>query len=149
MSFLYNPWTGGLDKVATSSGGGGGGTVTEAEQAKRLIITRKASGTLSAMRLVRPLNSTHVMYATNNDSLEAAEVLGVTLTAATDNQDVEILIFGALSDASFNFTVNTQLYLGLGGSITDAAPIAGYSLEIGRALGGTDIFLDRKNIVTL
>lgn len=148
MGYRFNPVTGALDYFET---GGGGGPTTEAEQAKRLIVTRKAAVSLSAMKLVKSDSATHVSVATNDDTFESAQVLGVALNAAINpDDDIEILLFGALQDASLSgFALNDLIYLGSNGAITNVAPVNGFYKEVGYSIGVDEVFINLKQTIIL
>jgi len=148
MGYRFNPTTGALDYFET---GGSSGPVTEADQAKRLIVTRKATVSISAMKLVKSDSATHVSVATNNVDFESAQVLGVALTAAINpDDDIEVLLFGALNDSSLSgFSLNDLIYLGVNGAITNVSPSNGFSKEVGYSIGVNEVFINLKQTIIL
>lgn len=113
------------------------------DQSKRLIDTYTAGETLSALKLVVDNGGKTAFLGEKNSTYEEATVIGVTLTAATLGNQVEVLLFGLLEDASFTFPNNVPLFLTAGGTITDSAPVAGeFFVRIGRSQGTGAIFVD-------
>ncbi len=110
-----------LDEIASALGGG--------------FCTKVATETMSAIRLVKLDNPTDVSLATSDSTCPDATVLGVSRTAANATENVEIVTSGKLYDSSFNFPVNSPLFLGINGIITDVAPTTGFLTQIGTSGG--------------
>jgi len=121
----------GVDKnFQAGNGGNGTGFVSQAEW---LVIEKIAGETISALNLVRFQDADTVKLATNNLIYADAKVTGIALNAAMAGGTVRVLIFGVIEDQYFSYPANTLLFLGANGTITDTAPLSGFSTIIGEA----------------
>lgn len=110
-------------------------------------LTYIAATALSALRAVTLDNQGQVLYA-NNNTLANAQVLGITVTAATSGFPVLVRAVGVLSDPSWNFTKGS-IYLGSNGTLTQTAPTSGLIVvPIARALSQTTIYIDVDQTIT-
>lgn len=142
MAFRYNPITGNLDVIAEQS----------SAEAARLVISRIASVAISAMQLVKSDSATHVSIATSQSTFEDSEVLGLALVGASVGDPVDILIFGAVQDGSFSFTLNDPAFLGGSGQVTQtvpAYPTDTHSVRVGKAIASDELFLNIAQPIVL
>lgn len=142
MAFRYNPITGNLDVIAEQQAG----------EAARLVISRIASVNIAAMKLVKSDSATHVSIATSQGTFEDSEVLGLALASVVAGQLVDILIFGAIQDASFSFTLNDPAFLGGSGQVRQtvpAAPTDTHSVRVGKAIATDELFLNITQPIVL
>ncbi len=142
MAFRYNPITGSLDVIAEQQAG----------EAARLVISRIASVNIAAMKLVKSDSATHVSIATSQGTFEDSEVLGLALASVVAGQLVDILIFGAVQDASFSFTLNDPTFLGGSGQVTQTVPTAptdAHSVRVGKAIATNELFLNITQPIVL
>jgi len=102
MSYVYNPFTGILDRDTKNSG--------DSTTAERLTVTKIAGETISALQMVYADNDTDVLVA-NNSTYNEAKTIGLALNAANATDDVTVLLFGQHEDNSFSFTLNEPLFL--------------------------------------
>lgn len=106
-----------------------------------------AGVSLSALRAVTTNSSGEAIYASNN-TLANAQVVGITLGAASSAQQVGVKTFGPMSDASWNWTKGA-VYLGTNGQLTQTAPSGGAIIvQVGRALTATQLFVDVDTTIT-
>lgn len=112
------------------------------------LCTKVASETISAMQLVRLDNPTDVSVV-NTSTCPDATVFGVARVAANLGANVEIQRSGKLYDSSFNFPVNTPLFLGATGNITDTAPTTGFLTQIGYSGGPGLIVIEIQDPIQL
>ena len=124
---------------------------TSVDNAKRLIDSKIADSSMSALTFVMATSDTNVDFANNNLAYSNATVLGITLNAVAAGNPVEILLFGKLSDPFFSYPVNDILFLTTGGSISNIAPtaIGIHSTTIGYSLGSGAIFLNIEKPIIL
>lgn len=142
MAFRYNAITGNLDVIAEQS----------SAEAARLVISRIASVSISAMQLVKSDSATHVSIATSQSTFEDSEVLGLALVGASVGDPVDILIFGAVQDGSFSFTLNDPVFLGGSGQVTQtvpASPTDTHSVRVGKAIASDELFLNIAQPIVL
>ena len=106
-----------------------------------------AGENLSALRAVTTNSSGQAVYA-SNATLAHAQVVGVTLGAASSAQQVGVKTFGPMSDANWNWTKGA-VYLGTNGQLTQTAPSGGAVIvQVGRALTATQLFVDVDTTIT-
>ena len=136
MSFKLNPTTGVLDLV---------GDFVDSGVVQKTCV---ASEDISALKLVTAASTTTVAIA-DKELLSDAQAIGVTTSAATTGNELDVVTFGQISDASFTFALNECLFLGNNGAITNIAPTTGHNVPIGKGLGPGAIFIDIDNITIL
>lgn len=124
---------------ASSIGGGSDGSLE--------IVN--AGAILSALKCVTVTSPNTVIYANNNIDLSSATVLGITIVAAQANESTQVKTYGILRDSSFSWSVNTQLYLDINGSLTDTAPITGFRTLVATSQGSGAIFINIQEPITL
>lgn len=108
----------------------------------QLSITKTYSEAISALQLVTATSNTEVGIA-DVTSLTEATVLGIALTGGIALVQEQITILGVVEDPSFTYPVNTPLFLGVGGAITDTPPttVGEFVTQIGYSLGTGAIFV--------
>lgn len=106
-----------------------------------------AGVSLSALRAVTTNSSGQAIYA-STDTLGNAQVVGITMGAASSGAQVGVKTFGPLSDASWNWTKG-PVFLGINGALTQTAPSGGAIIvQVGRALTATQLFVDVETTIT-
>lgn len=105
------------------------------------VVTKKAGESLGGHRIVRMHNSDEVLYASNSDSSQLYNVLGLTTGAATIGADVVVLLGGEITEPSWNWTKDQYVYLGLNGQLTQTLPTTGFLLVIGTAIDSDVVFV--------
>lgn len=96
-----------------------------------------ATTNLSALRIVNLSTGTYA-DASNNGDIEGS--LGITTNSIAQNALGKLLIFGELSDNSFNFIPNKHIYLGNLGTLTQA--FANNYFIIGKAITNQKILIN-------
>ena len=124
----------------TSSSGGGAG---------QLILDKIAGETISALKLVISDGNNEVIVADPNGAFEGAQVLGIALNSANVGEEVRVLTQGALQDSSFAFSINSQLYLGTNGFVTDTPPATGHRVLVAKAIETDEIYLEIEETIIL
>lgn len=141
--FKFNPITGNLDLVGDSG-------TQDALSAERLIVTRIAEEDISALKLVTASEPNEVRISDPNAAFEDAQVLGLALNSATTGNEVQVLLSGAHTDPSFSsLTLNSKLFLGATGSITQTAPTTGHQTDVGEYIGDNAVFIFRRQPIIL
>ena len=106
-----------------------------------------AGVSLSALRAVTTNSSGEAIYA-STDTLGNAQVVGITMAAASSGAQVGVKTFGPMSDASWNWTKGA-VYLSTNGQLTQTAPSGGAIIvQVGRALTATQLFVDVDTTIT-
>ncbi len=108
-----------------------------------------AGAILSALKCVTVTSPNTVIYANNNIDLSSSTVFGITIVAAQTNESTQVKTYGILRDSSFNWPVNTQLYLDINGSLTDTAPTTGFRTLVATSQGVGAIFINIQEPITL
>lgn len=103
-------------------------TAQESISAYRVIYTDGAGGAFLADKDLSP------------DS----EPVGVSITAATTGNIVDVQMFGKITDPYFGtiFSPGDDLFLGDDGLITNTPATSGYHIRVGKYVGNNTIFLD-------
>lgn len=110
---------------------------------------KRCAETISALKVVKADSATTISLASSNSTNLVAQGLGVALQAGLFDDQIDVLYFGQLDDASFNFTLNAPLFLGLNGAITETPPVVGICKKIGHSLGLGSIFININQTVVL
>lgn len=122
-------------------------------KAATLVVDRIATGTIFRGDVVRATTANHVSIGDSSLTLSDSTALGVALNNASDNDPVEVLILGIISDSIFNiFSVNSILFLDDAGGITDIKPTKpsrNYITVVGKCLGGGEVLVDIQQPITL
>lgn len=122
-------------------------------KASTLVIDRIAEGAILRGDLVRAFSPGRVTVADPTSNRESAEVLGLALNDAADTENVEVLILGIITDSLFSvFAVNEVLFLDDAGGITNVRPTKpskNYLVNVGKALGSNEIFVNVQQPITL
>lgn len=137
MSYKFNPFTGTLDYYENTA-------TTKLPN----IGIFEAGEVISALQLVRASDLDTVLIGEPN-TYTNSKCLGVALSTVAIGEVLNVQEFGKLEDAFFNFPLNEPLFLGANGLITDVAPVAGFSINIGHGLGAGAIFIDIREQIEL
>lgn len=110
-------------------------------------LTLTAGEALSALRAVTLNASGEAVYA-STDTIANAQVVGITMGAASSGQQVGVKTFGPMIDASWSFTKG-PVFLGTNGALTQTAPTGGaIAVQVGKALTTTQLFVDVETTIT-
>ena len=123
--------------------------VKNVESAMKLQDTYVAAENISALRAVRLINANECELGDPDTIYEDAKVVGISLTAATTGNNVEVLTFGILEDPFFTFPLNEPIFLAPNGVVTDVPPTTGFSTQIGHSLGTGQIFINIREPLEL
>lgn len=135
MSFKFNPVTGKLDLVINS----------EVVDNK---ITKVAAETISALKVVRSINTTDIALA-DPATYPSSKAIAISIQSGSVGDELEIVVGGEILDPSFSFLLNEPIFLGPNGTILQNPPVSGQVLNIGHGLGPGGIFLDIKEQIEL
>lgn len=92
---------------------------------------RAVAADVEKYRVVRLGSDGRVQHASNTDSVSRNAVFGVTLSAAVLGGRVPIVTAGEIEDDLWSWTMNSPVYVGADGVLTQTAPASGYSLIVG------------------
>jgi len=76
-------------------------------------------------------------------------VVGISLNAAQDGDDVEVLIFGYIEFNGWDFDITKPVYLSVDGLVTQNLPIIGFSQIVGFAESPTRLFVNLREPIIL
>ncbi len=113
------------------------------------IYTFVADGTLSGHRVVKPTTSGKVGYVSSAVPADAPKALGITLGAAVDGDQLQVQTFGVMEEPTWAWTVNSPVYCGVDGVLTQVVPSEGFVLCVGVALKATSINISFKTPIIL
>jgi len=127
-------------EVIESTCGGGGGTGTTSV----LIGTVQSGENISALRVVSADPADGKVYYTDNTELASAETaIGISLTAALADAELQVVQEGAFEDAgwSWNTAGNPALFVTTNGVITQTPPTSGFTQKVGFIITATKIYV--------
>lgn len=81
-------------------------------------------------------------YADKDTTTDKFKVLGMTTGAATTGSEATVQVSGYITEAGWNFTVGSPVFLSTNGHITQTAPTSGFRMIVGRPKTATTLFLD-------
>lgn len=114
----------------------------------KLIVTKKASVTISALQLVYLVSNTHVGIA-DKGTFAGSLVLGIALNGGSPGVDIRVQTYGVVEDPFFSYTLSDILFLDTSGAITNTAPTTDHSVQIGQSLGTGAIFINIERPIVL
>lgn len=95
---------------------------------------------LSGGRIVTYNDAAKVVYA-SSDGSSALTVLGITLGAAAEDDNVSIQTYGQVTEPSWSWIPLEPVYLSTNGTITQSAPASGYCVRLGWAVDAHTLML--------
>ena len=151
---IYGPkasgaWGVGVSLIGADGAAGPIGPMGPPGPSAGALVTANAAITISAIRAVKLDSSGEVIYSTNDQTYADAQTIGITLTAASVGDPVDILTFGEVADPSITFSIDSDIFLGLNGALTDVAPITGMYLRLGKIIKTQTLFIDIEQTIIL
>lgn len=126
----------GLWSTVPSGSGSGSSTFTAAEN-------------IGGQRFVKLNALGEVALADSGTLTDKDKVIGITETAVTVGNTVEVLFLGNLKDAAFSFTAGGTLFLGSSGVITQTSPTSGFIVKGGYAAASDEVFISVQQPIVL
>lgn len=126
-----------------------GNIAKKPNDSSQLVVKREAVEVISALKLVASAGANLVKIAEPDQTYGDSQVLGVALQAVGIGGETKVLMNGVLFDPIFNFPVNSLLYLGDNGTITDVQPTTGYRVSVGKATGINEIYIEIQETIEL
>jgi hypothetical protein len=109
-----------------------------------------AGEVISALRIVRSISATTVVYADSTLNFEDSRTLGMSTSGGIIGSTISVTFFGAIEDASFTFPINDPLFLTQNGLISNTQdPLSVYNSTIGYSLGVGAIFINLQEPIAL
>lgn len=117
-----------------------------------VFATANAATALSGHRVVTPRADGTLEYASNDIPAFIAAPLWVTTAAASSGAPVDALMYGPVTEPSWNWTPGAPVYLGVNGVLTQTppvAPAASFLAQVGVATSPTSLVVDRVPSIKL
>jgi hypothetical protein len=114
-------------------------------------LSKIAGENLSGQRIV-VLRDNLAYYADPTDLADVAVLTGMTLGAAIEGTSVNIQSAGEIVEPSWNWVADMPIYLGLGGTMTQAQPTfpaMAYSAIVGFPTSSTSVMLSFREPIAL
>lgn len=106
------------------------------------VISLIAGEALGGQRIVTTNASGSAVYADNTTLTDSNKILGFTRTSAGSGSAITILTLGEMVDASFSFTPDVPIWLGVTGLPTQTPPTGTNLIALcAQALTATKIFI--------
>lgn len=108
-------------------------------------ITKIANGSLAGHRVVVLNSDNTVSYASSDNADNADNVLGITAHAATSGAEIVIQLRDIMEEATWDWTPQNPVFLGLDGLLTQNEEMVGlFTLIMGTALTSTKILINKQ-----
>jgi hypothetical protein len=110
-----------------------------------------ASIALSGHRMVTLDATGEATYASNDNLTHSNRVLGMTTGAADVGATAYIQIFGELVEPTWNWTLDTPIYLSVDGLLTQTPPAqpAVFTLIVGFPIAATSMFINIQSPIII
>ena len=106
-----------------------------------MIVEYPVAYPMSGHRIVVLNGNKEAIYASSDNPLHATKVLGMTTGAAIFG-NIGIQTGGVLIEPSWSWILDTPIWLGLNGLMTQTVPASGFSLIVGFPISPTEMFVD-------
>ena len=113
------------------------------------FVKKMADIALSGHRAVYIKENSKVNYADKDDLTSALMVLGITVAAASADTLVDVQYSGELVEPSWNWVVNSPVYLGSNGLLTQVVPTTGLIRQLGIPSAPTSLFIEIQSLIKL
>lgn len=112
-------------------------------------VTFRASGAIGGHRAVRSMFAQRAQYADHNDVPSASSVLGITLHAAEDGDQINVAASGEIVEPSWAWVIDAPIFVGVAGVLTQTPPPTGFLLVVGVATSPTSMLVSIKQPIIL
>lgn len=112
------------------------------------VFTGIAAEDLGGHRIVVAFGS-QIAYADNTIAAHASIVTGITTSAVLAGNSVNVTISGEVIEGSWNWTLNTPIFLTATGLMTQTVPPTGFLLQVGYPTSITSMVVDIKTPIVL
>ena len=115
-----------------------------------VIVEKVAGSTIGSHKIVK-LGSDGLLYYASCDNLsDVDKIVGLSLNSANYGEAVKVLVFGRISDTSFNFDTEKPIFLGINGQIVQETPQSALFIQrIGKVLRSEEIIIDLDEPIIL
>lgn len=114
-----------------------------------VVVQYTAGEALGGHRIVILDDSPLAFYASNNVLAHANKILGMTTGAVAIDDLATIQTSGEVTEPSWAWVLNTPIWLGVNGLLTQTAPTSGFSLIVGFPITSTKILIRLREPIFL
>lgn len=118
-------------------------------QAGVSYVIFKARGAIGGHRALRSAFSGGVRYADSRDAAGAASVLGISLHAAEDGDDLHVATSGEVVEPSWSWVEDLPIFVGAEGELTQVPPDTGFQLVVAVATSPTSALVSIKQPIVI
>lgn len=104
-------------------------------------VTKTAGVDLGGHRIVVVDDAGLLDYANSTNMLHFAKVLGMTTGAVAAGASATVATGGEITEPSWNWTLDQEVFLGTNGQMTQTPPSTGFSITIGFPTAATKLFI--------
>ena len=104
-------------------------------------VTKIANSNLSGHRAVIITGNNRVDYADKDIQSQADNVLGITHSSAIEGEQIDVHIGGELEELSWNWNINSPIYLSNSGFLTQTLPTTGFVAQVGIPISSTKMLV--------
>jgi hypothetical protein len=87
------------------------------------------------------IHNNKVYMADKNSVTDKDKILGITISSATVNNNVDVLINGSITNPVWNF-ISGIVFLNTTGTLTQVLPASGFPMKIGTAVTSNTVVID-------
>lgn len=118
-------------------------------QAGVAYVTFNARGAIGGHRAVCAAFSGGARYADSRNVVGAVSVLGISLHAAEDGEDLNVATSGEVIEPSWSWVQDLPIFVGVEGVLTQVPPDTGFQLVVAIATSPTSALLSIKQPIIL
>ena len=118
-------------------------------QAGVAYVTFNARGAIGGHRAVCAAFSGGARYADSRNVVGAVSVLGISLHAAEDGEDLHVATAGEVIEPSWSWVQDLPIFVGVEGVLTQVPPDTGFQLVVAIATSPTSALLSIKQPIIL
>ena len=112
-------------------------------------LTVTAGAALGGHRMVVLNGGGAAIHADCTTPAHLGKVLGMTLGAIADGDSGDVLRAGEVVEPSWNWTLDTPVFLGTAGQLTQVQPVSGFSQIVGFPVSATKLFVSLREPLIL
>lgn len=111
-------------------------------RAKQVVDDYVAKYSLETYKIVTTDETEKILPANPHNDVHADRVIGMTVEPIAENNIGKVLEVGAIEDLTWTWNINTLVYLGENGTMTQIAPTSGNLVVLAKPLSPTKILFN-------
>lgn len=115
--------------------------------ASRVVAQYILGENISALKLVKIGPDGKIYLASSVNNYEDTQCIGMTIQGGNINTEVSVVTFGQVDDISFNFPLNTDIFLGINAGPADNISGLLFHKKIGQSLDIGKIFINIEDTI--